>query len=210
MGPGFRRDDEYLEVKQVLLGVAIATMLSEISNAIAPRLTCRRPDMLMEVSPDGWLSWPGGRVRAALGQGGVSRQKREGDGRTPAGVFPLRRVLYRADRLPAPSTMLACAIIRPESGWSDDPDDPAYNTLVTLPHPWRHEKLWRDDAVYDVIAPLGYNDDPIEPGLGSAIFLHVAWPDYRPTAGCVALSQRDLLAVLRDCGGDARLIVRGP
>jgi L,D-peptidoglycan transpeptidase YkuD (ErfK/YbiS/YcfS/YnhG family) len=147
-------------------------------------------------------------VRAALGRGGVRPDKREGDGATPSGVFPLRSLWYRPDRLARPATALVCHPITPASGWSDDPGDPAYNQPVSLPHAARHERLWRDDGLYDLIVPLGYNDDPPVPGLGSAIFLHCAHPDYRPTEGCVALARDDLLELLKACGPETRLEVR--
>ena len=89
----------------------------------------------------GFLSWPGGRVRAALGKGGLSHAKREGDGATPIGVFSLRNLLYRADRMARPRTGLAVSIIEPGSGWSDDPRDALYNRQVVLPHPYSHEHL---------------------------------------------------------------------
>jgi L,D-peptidoglycan transpeptidase YkuD (ErfK/YbiS/YcfS/YnhG family) len=152
------------------------------------------------VSPDGWLAWPGHRVRAALGRSGVTANKREGDGATPTGTFKLRGLLYRADRLDRPQTMLDVGVISRSSGWSDDPRDPAYNRPVPLPHDFSHERLWRDDGLYDLIVPLGYNDAPVLPGVGSAIFLHVARPDYAPTEGCVALAVADLLALLAECG----------
>jgi L,D-peptidoglycan transpeptidase YkuD (ErfK/YbiS/YcfS/YnhG family) len=153
----------------------------------------------------GFLSWPGGRVRAALGKGGLSVAKREGDGATPIGVFALRRVLYRADRLPMPHTGLPVSAIHPSDGWSDDPRDMLYNQAVPLPHPHSHERLWRDDGLYDLVVPLGYNDDPPVSGLGSAIFLHCARPDYGPTEGCVAIAVSDLLTLLAGCGAGTRL-----
>jgi L,D-peptidoglycan transpeptidase YkuD (ErfK/YbiS/YcfS/YnhG family) len=157
---------------------------------------------------DGFLSWPGGRVRAAIGKGGLSRTKREGDGATPIGVFPLRRLLYRADRLPTPHTGLPISAIHPSDGWSDDPRDMLYNQAVPLPHPFSHERLSRDDGVYDLIVPLGYNDDPPVPGLGSAIFLHCARPDYRPTEGCVAIDRADLLRLVAECDQATRIDIR--
>jgi L,D-peptidoglycan transpeptidase YkuD (ErfK/YbiS/YcfS/YnhG family) len=158
---------------------------------------------------DGHLSWPGGRVRAAVGKGGLSDTKREGDGSTPVGTFPLRRLFYRPDRLAMPRTGLAVSPIRPSDGWSDDPRDLLYNQAVPLPHRYSHERLWRDDGVYDLIVPLGYNDDPPVPGLGSAIFLHCARPDFSPTEGCVAAALPDLLALLAECGPDTLIEIRG-
>jgi L,D-peptidoglycan transpeptidase YkuD (ErfK/YbiS/YcfS/YnhG family) len=157
------------------------------------------------VSPDGWLTWNDGCVRAALGRSGVTHSKREGDGATPAGIFAFRSLLYRADRLARPATLLDCTSIAEDSGWSDDPVDPNYNRPVKLPHGFGHERLWREDGVYDLIVPLGYNDAPPIAGRGSAIFLHVARPAYAPTEGCVALALSDLLLLLAACGPETRL-----
>ena len=148
------------------------------------------------VTRDGLLHLAGVRYRTALGHGGVAARKQEGDGATPAGALPLRRVLYRADRLRRPRCAVPVLPLSPNDGWCDDPADAAYNTLVRLPHDGRHEHLWRTDAVYDVIGVLGWNDAPVVRGLGSAIFLHVARADLAPTEGCLALALPDLLAVL--------------
>ena len=95
-------------------------------------------------------------------------------------------------------------------GWCDDPADVNYNGAVRLPYPGHSETLWRDDGLYDVIAVLGHNDDPVEPGLGSAIFLHVARPDFGPTEGCVAMALHDLLRFLAECGPLACVHVEAP
>lgn len=145
---------------------------------------------------DGVLVHAGQRFRAALGHGGIMMHKQEGDGSTPAGVLPLRRVLFRADRVPRPRCAVPVSLLAPEDGWCDDTRDAAYNRPVRLPYDARHEALWRNDAVYDVIGVLGWNDGPVERGRGSAIFLHLARDDYAPTEGCVALARGDLLAVL--------------
>jgi L,D-peptidoglycan transpeptidase YkuD (ErfK/YbiS/YcfS/YnhG family) len=139
-----------------------------------------------------------GRVtcRAALGHGGIRPDKREGDGATPAATLPLRQVLYRPDRQPPPLCAVAVQALHPQDGWCDDPAHPAYNRLVQLPIQASAEALWRDDAIYDIIGVLGWNDDPVRPGLGSAIFLHLARPDFSPTEGCVALAPADLRHVL--------------
>lgn len=148
------------------------------------------------IGPDALLRLGGQRYRAALGAGGIRADKREGDGATPAGLLPLRRVLFRADRLARPRAAVPVMPLAPADGWCDDPADPAYNRPVQLPFPARHEALWRQDATYDVIGVLGWNDAPPLPGRGSAIFLHLARADHAPTAGCIALSAPDLLAVL--------------
>ena len=148
------------------------------------------------VGADGVLRHLGQQYRVALGHGGVRERKAEGDGATPAGLLPVRRVLYRADRLAKPRTAVPVMPLAPHDAWCDDVDDTAYNRPVRLPYPARHEALWRGDAVYDVIGVLGWNDQPPVRGVGSAIFLHLARPDYAPTEGCVALALPDLLAVL--------------
>jgi L,D-peptidoglycan transpeptidase YkuD (ErfK/YbiS/YcfS/YnhG family) len=151
------------------------------------------------VSTGGELRWLDRVTRCALGLNGVREDKREGDGATPAGCFPLREVYVRADRLAAPSTGLPASPISPDLGWCDDPADAAYNRPVRLPYAARHERLWRDDEVYDLLIVIGYNDNPVEPGRGSAIFLHVARPDFAPTEGCIAMRLADLSDLLRVC-----------
>lgn len=147
--------------------------------------------------------------RCTVGRGGLAADKREGDGATPIGCWPLRRLLYRADRLNPPETGLPRQAIRASDGWCDDPADRNYNRPVTRPYGASHEALWRDDGLYDLIVVLGHNDDPPRPGAGSAVFLHVARPDYGPTEGCVALRQDHLLAVLAKVDADSRLCVKG-
>ena len=159
------------------------------------------------VDPAGWLSFEGFRFRCALGKGGVTADKREGDGATPIGRFPLRQLLYRPDKLSAPACKLIRGAIAPDDGWCDDPAHPDYNKAVRLPHPARCEKMWRDDDCYDLVVPLGYNDAPPVPGLGSAIFLHVARPGYSPTEGCVALDRDDLLTLLGKLPADVEMVI---
>ncbi|MFO0388450.1 MAG: L,D-transpeptidase [Alphaproteobacteria bacterium] len=134
--------------------------------------------------------------RCAIGRSGFAPKHQEGDGITPVGIFPLRECWYRADKMDTPETGLRLKIIQPDDGWCDDPKSLEYNRHVKLPFAASHENLWRDDDMYDLIVPMGYNDDPIVSGLGSAIFLHVAKPDYSYTEGCVALAKADLLEIL--------------
>lgn len=149
-------------------------------------------------------------LRCAAGRGGVRTDKREGDGATPAGVWPMRRVLYRADKIAAPETALDVSAIGKHDGWCDDPARPEYNRPVTLPFAGSHEVMTREDGLYDAVVVLGHNDNPPAPGLGSAVFLHCAAEDYAPTEGCVALARDDLLEVLRACGPGAAVSVEPP
>lgn len=166
--------------------------------------------MTLHVDPRGFIRRGARRWRCALGTGGVRADKREGDGATPAGTWPLGRVFYRADRIAPPDTPLALTPLHPDMGWCDDSAHADYNTLITCPHPARHERMWRDDAVYDVIVELLYNTDPVQPGRGSAIFMHVAKPDYSPTEGCIALRRDDLLDLLRDGTKDEAVRIEPP
>ena len=150
------------------------------------------------VSVNGWLECGDQVFRCSLGRHGVTNEKREGDGATPAGTFPLRRLLFRSDRLKLPNCNLTSSTIQFNDGWCDDPNNPAYNRPVTLPQEFSAERMWRDDHLYDLVVILGHNDDPIVPGLGSAIFLHVASGGYDPTEGCIALAKEDLLTVLEE------------
>ena len=154
--------------------------------------------VIFTATADGFLDLGARRVRCALGKGGVTpaADKREGDGASPAGVWPIRRVLYRPDRGGAPATTLPVQALKPEDGWCDSPDDPDYNRPIKLPHPASFERMWRDDGLYDLVVVLGHNDDPPAPQMGSCIFLHLARPDYEPTQGCVAAARADLEALL--------------
>ena len=169
--------------------------------------------MIFLATSDGWLSFDGRRVRCALGPAGVipAAAKREGDGASPAGVWPIREVWYRPDRGPPPASEIRVHCLSPDDGWCDDPADPAYNRHVKLPYPASAERLWRDDGVYDIVVVLGHNDDPPVPGMGSAIFLHICRPGFPPTEGCVAITRPDLEALLDTARpGDAVEIRKAP
>jgi L,D-peptidoglycan transpeptidase YkuD (ErfK/YbiS/YcfS/YnhG family) len=169
------------------------------------------PATRFTASSEGLLRWRGREVRCALGRTGVTpaEAKREGDGASPLGVWPIRQLFWRSDRLDPPLTALPSTALIREAGWCDAPADPFYNRLVIMPYSASHERLWREDPLYDLIVALGYNDDPVVPGRGSAIFLHVAHEDYSPTEGCIACAKGDLLGLLADAGpGDELAIVR--
>jgi L,D-peptidoglycan transpeptidase YkuD (ErfK/YbiS/YcfS/YnhG family) len=139
----------------------------------------------------------------------VRANKREGDGASPAGTYPLVAAYYRPDRIAPPATGLELTALCAEPGWVDDPGDPLYNRPVMLPYTARHERLWRDDGLYDLVVVIGYNTGPPIPGRGSAIFLHVARLDFAPTEGCIAV-ERDVLAGLLPLIGPGSMIAIRP
>jgi L,D-peptidoglycan transpeptidase YkuD (ErfK/YbiS/YcfS/YnhG family) len=162
-------------------------------------------DLFVTSDKDGaWLDWGAGKKRAAIGPGGIAIKGGEGDGITPRGRYLVREIFYRADRINKPNTLLPLRAIAQDDGWCDAPDDPSYNRLVKLPYPASAENMWREDHLYDLVAMLGYNDDPVVAGKGSAIFLHVARADYSNTHGCVALAPADLVTAIEQLKpGDA-------
>ena len=132
----------------------------------------------------------GRRLPCTIGRGGLTHDKREGDGATPHGLHRIVGCLYRPDRVPAPNSW--AEPIRPGDLWSDDVKDSDYNHLVRAPHGFSHERLRRADPLYDVILVLDWNWPEAVPGRGSAIFVHQWRRPGAPTAGCIALSRRDL------------------
>src|SRR5262252_4520887 len=154
-----------------------------------------------------WASLGGKRWRCTVGAGGIREDKVEGDAATPAGSFPLRRILFRNERLVLPKVRLPARPISEHDGWCDDPRSPTYNKLVRIPNEWSHEKMWREDGLYDLVVVVGYNDDPPEGEWGSAIFLHFAREDMSPTQGCVAFARDDLLELVTLIGPGTRINV---
>ena len=151
----------------------------------------------MRITSSNSLLSNGRGYRCVIGKAGALTKKLEGDGAPPAGVFPLMRVLYRPDRRDIPETRLPVFALSPNDGWCDDPAHEDYNKPIKLPHDGSHERLWRDDNIYDIVVVLGYNTSPVIPFMGSAIFIHFAEPSFKSTRGCVALKDRDLLEILK-------------
>ena len=119
----------------------------------------------------------------------------------------MRRLWLREGRGPRPATGLPTRLATPRDGWCDAPGHRLYNRLVRLPFPASHETMTRDDGLYDLVVEIGYNDRAPRPGRGSAIFMHVARPNYTPTAGCVALAAPDLRRLLARVGPATRIAI---
>ena len=135
----------------------------------------------------------------ALGRSGTTALKREGDGATPIGTFPLLYGYFRSDRIKKMSTGLAMKPIRSNMGWCDASVDRNYNREIQLPYPASHEQMLREDRLYDVCIVLDYNISKHIRGLGSAIFFHQAKAGFKPTEGCIAIdpaTMRRLLPML--------------
>lgn len=152
------------------------------------------------------------RIPCRVGRSGIiaAADKREGDGATPAGTWPLRQLFYRRDRLALPATRLAATALGERDGWCDDPAAAEYNLPVPLPFAASHETLWRLDHAYDVIIPLGYNDAPPVPGLGSAIFFHCLEDGRTHTEGCVAIDHNAMLDLLPALAPGMEMIIHPP
>ncbi|MBR0871707.1 L,D-transpeptidase family protein [Bradyrhizobium tropiciagri] len=155
----------------------------------------------------GWLTADGWVVPVALGRGGILANKREGDGGTPRGVYHPRRLWWRADRFQRPRTFLPTRPIRPEDGWCEDPADRHYNQPVRLGREHNGDRLTRADHLYDFIVEIDHNAAPRIAGRGSAVFLHLARPNFSPTAGCVSMTKQSMLRLLRRMGQGTKIVI---
>tara|TARA_B100001175_G_C18963603_1_gene381791 strand:+ start:21 stop:524 length:504 start_codon:yes stop_codon:yes gene_type:complete len=141
------------------------------------------------------LKWKNCVFSCNLGASGVVYEKIEGDKCTPIGVFPIREILYRKDKIEFLNTKIKKTPIEKDFLWSDDPKDLNYNKLVKGPYEPSHEKLWRKDDAYDLIVVIGYNDNPVIEKKGSAIFLHCSTSKNSKTEGCVSLEKNNLIKI---------------
>ena len=155
----------------------------------------------------GWLSADGWTVPVALGRGGILANKREGDGGTPSGTFRPRQLWWRADRHARPKTFLPVRPIRTGDAWCEDPRDRHYNQPMRLTCDEAGDRLTRDDNLYDFIVEIDHNCAPRIAGRGSAVFLHLARPDFSATAGCVSMTKSAMLRLLRRMGPRTRIII---
>jgi len=137
------------------------------------------------------------KFRCCIGKNGSTRHKKEGDKKTPKGIFKIENLYFRKDRKEKPLTLLRCIEIRKDMGWCDDIFFPKkYNKLFKIEKKVKHEKLKRRDNKYDFLIPIQYNFKKPVPGKGSCIFIHLT-KDYKPTAGCIALKEKDFLIMLK-------------
>jgi L,D-peptidoglycan transpeptidase YkuD (ErfK/YbiS/YcfS/YnhG family) len=157
------------------------------------------------VKKSGYLKYNNFKFRCALGEAGIGRKLKEGDKITPEGIFRIIKVFYRPDRIQKILTNFKTVKIKKNMGWCDDSKSLSYNRQIKLPSKFTHEKLYRRDNIYDLIAVLNYNMNPTVKRNGSAIFIHIAKKNYRPTAGCIALKRGDLIKLLKKIKKNTRI-----
>jgi L,D-peptidoglycan transpeptidase YkuD (ErfK/YbiS/YcfS/YnhG family) len=148
------------------------------------------------VKKSGYLKYKNFKFRCALGESGIKEKIKEGDNVTPKGMFKITRIYYRPDKIKKIISPINIIKIKKNMGWCDDPTSNSYNKEIKLPTKFGYEKLYRKDHIYDLIAVISYNVNPIIKGKGSAIFLHIAKKKFSPTQGCIALKKKDLLLLL--------------
>ena len=137
------------------------------------------------------------KFKCCIGKKGSTKNKKEGDKKTPKGSFKIGNLYFRKDRIKKPTTLLKCIEIKKNMGWCDDVRFPKkYNRLIKVEKKIKHEKLKRNDFKYDLLIPIKYNFEKTITGLGSCIFIHLT-KDYKPTAGCIALKEKDFLIMLK-------------
>jgi L,D-peptidoglycan transpeptidase YkuD (ErfK/YbiS/YcfS/YnhG family) len=138
------------------------------------------------------------KVKCAVGKRGIGHKKKEGDLITPIGIFKIKFILFRKDRIRSFKTSVKKISLNKKLGWCDDPKSKKYNKLIKHPFKNSYEKLYRKDNIYDLILVLNYNMNPIKKNKGSAIFIHVAKRNFNRTEGCIAIKKNELLKIIKD------------
>tara|TARA_Y100001958_G_C21042258_1_gene411459 strand:- start:102 stop:596 length:495 start_codon:yes stop_codon:yes gene_type:complete len=137
------------------------------------------------------------KFRCSIGKNGFTKNKIEGDKKTPTGIYKIGNLYYRKLLKSKIRTKLKCIQIQKNMGWCDNPEDKKnYNKLIKIKKKIKCEKLYRKDRKYDLLIPIHYNTNKIIPGKGSAIFIHLT-TNYNNTLGCIALKKNDFLILLR-------------
>ncbi|WP_440931637.1 L,D-transpeptidase family protein [Candidatus Pelagibacter sp.] len=136
------------------------------------------------------------KFKCVIGKNGKSFNKKEGDLKTPKGTFSLGPLFYRKDKITNPRTKLSKIPIKKNMGWCDDADNKFYNKPILIDKKIRHEKMFRNDDIYNLVIVINYNTKNIIKNKGSAIFIHLT-NNYKKTRGCIALKENDMLVLLK-------------
>jgi len=154
-----------------------------------------------------YLSLGDYKVKCAIGKRGISNKKKEGDLTTPKGVYRIKGIFYRKDKVKKLKSIIKKKVIKKNMGWCDDPKSKDYNKLIKYPFKYNSEKLFRSDNIYDIILVLNFNMNPIKKNKGSAIFIHVAKKNLSPTKGCVAIKKKELKKIVRLMSKKVKIII---
>ena len=159
------------------------------------------------VKKTGYLKYKNFKFRCALGKESIKKKRKEGDNITPKGIFRIIKIYYRADKIKKIITSIKKIKIKKNMGWCDDPTSKHYNKQIILPSKYGHEKLYRNDNLYDLILVINYNTDPVIKNKGSAIFIHVATKNYKKTAGCIALKKKHLIKLVEKINKKTKITI---
>tara|TARA_X000000950_G_scaffold172731_1_gene210292 strand:+ start:339 stop:839 length:501 start_codon:yes stop_codon:yes gene_type:complete len=154
-----------------------------------------------------YLTYNQYKVKCAVGKRGIGLKKKEGDLITPIGLYKIKYILYRKDRIKKIQSKLRKIKIKKNMGWCDDPKSKKYNKLINLPFGYSYEQLFKKENIYDIILVLNYNMNPVLKDKGSAIFIHVAKNNYRKTLGCIAVKRSDLLKILKEIKVNTKVMI---
>ena len=154
-----------------------------------------------------YLTYNQYKVKCAVGKRGIGLKKKESDLITTVGLYKIKYILYRKDRIKKIQSKLRKIIIKKNMGWCDDPKSKQYNKLIKLPFSYSYEQLFKKENIYDIILVLNYNMNPVLKGKGSAIFIHVAKNNYRKTLGCIAVKRSDLLKILKEIKVNTKVMI---
>ena len=159
------------------------------------------------INKSGYLKYNDIKFKCALGKSGIRKKRTEGDNITPKGTFKIIKIYYRKDRIKKINSVFKIIEIKKDMGWCDDPESKKYNQLIKLPSKYRHEKLFRNDRIYDLMIVLNYNMSPVIKNKGSAIFIHIAKNNYNKTKGCIALKKKDLIEIVSKIKRNTKVII---
>lgn len=160
------------------------------------------------VNKSGQLKYKNLKFKCALGKAGIGKKNIEGDNITPKGTYRIIQIYYRKDRVKKISSSFKLNKITKSMGWCDDPSSKKYNRLIRLPTKYSHEKLYQKNNIYDLLLVIDYNMNPVVINKGSAIFIHVAKKNYKPTAGCIALKKRDILKLIKILKLNTKILIK--
>ena len=154
-----------------------------------------------------YLTYNQYKVKCAVGKRGIGLKKKEGDLITPIGLYKIKYILYRKDRIKKIQSKLRKIKIKKNMGWCDDPKSKKYNKLINFPYDYSFEQLFKKENIYDIILILNYNMNPVKKNKGSAIFIHIAKKNYKKTQGCVAVKKSDLIKILKEIKINTKVMI---